>query len=84
MKTHHQTPPQVIPSYMRLAQIIGNPKAEPPIPPIIPVSSSTWWSWVKDGKAPSPIKLSDRVTAWRSTDIYELVEKLSAEGSDNA
>lgn len=84
MKTQNQTPLPSISSYMRLSQIIGNPKATPPIPPIIPVSSSTWWSWVKDGKAPSPLKLSARVTAWHSKDIYELVEKLSAGGSDNA
>lgn len=30
--------------YLRLAQIIGNPKANPPIPALIPVSKSTWWA----------------------------------------
>ncbi len=36
--------------YLRLPQIIGNPKADPPIPPIIPVSKSTWWAGVKSGR----------------------------------
>ena len=30
-------------SYLRLPQISGNPKADPPIPPVYPVSKSTWW-----------------------------------------
>jgi hypothetical protein len=60
--------------YLRLPQIIGNPKAEPPIPPIIPVSKSTWWNWVKEGKAPQSIKLGQRVTVWRVEDIRAMVE----------
>jgi len=43
--------------YVRLSQIIGNPKADPPIPPIIPVSKSTWWAGVKSGLYPRPVKL---------------------------
>ena len=31
-------------SYLRLPQIIGNPKADPPISPVYPVSKSTWWA----------------------------------------
>jgi len=29
--------------FLRLTQIIGNPKAKPPVLAIIPVSKSTWW-----------------------------------------
>ena len=32
---------------LRIKQIIGDPKAEPPIEAIIPVSRSTWWAGVK-------------------------------------
>lgn len=60
--------------YLRLPQIIGNPNAKPPIPPIIPVSKSTWWQWVKEGKAPQSIKLGQRVTVWRVEDIIAMVE----------
>ncbi len=61
--------------YVRLRQIIGNPKVG--IPPIIPVSKSTWWAGVKSGRFPQPIKLSERVTAWSVTSIRDLIEEQS-------
>ena len=39
----------------------------------IPVSKSTWWAGVKNGRYPKPVKLSTRVTAWRVEDIRELI-----------
>ena len=42
---------------------------------IYPVSKSTWWAGVKDGRFPQPIKLGPRVTAWRVEDIKALIEK---------
>ena len=60
--------------FLRLNQIIGNPKAIPPIPAIIPVSKSTWWAGVKSGRYPRPIKtLGQRITAWRVEDILAFV-----------
>jgi hypothetical protein len=59
--------------FLRLPQIIGNPKAEPPIPPLIPVKKSCWWQMVRDGRAPKPVKLGPRVTAWRVEDIRALI-----------
>lgn len=41
----------------------------------IPVARSTWWAGVKDGRFPKPVKLGDRVTAWRAEDILALVER---------
>jgi predicted DNA-binding transcriptional regulator AlpA len=43
---------------------------------IIPVSKSTWWTGVKNGKFPKPSKLSERTTVWRESDIRALVEAL--------
>lgn len=40
----------------------------------IPVSKSTWWAGVKDGRFPKPIKLGARVTVWRVEDIRALYE----------
>ena len=62
--------------YLRLPQIIGNPKTEPPIPAVIPVSKSTWWNGVKTGRFPKPTKLGPRITAWRVEDILALIESL--------
>jgi len=59
--------------FLRLSQIIGNPKAVPPIPPIIPVKKSTWWAGVKSRRYPQPLKLSPRVTVWRVEDIRALI-----------
>lgn len=33
------------------------------------VSGSSVWAWVKAGKFPKPIKLSERCTAWDSADV---------------
>ena len=62
--------------YLRLSHIIGNRKAEPPVPPIIPVSKSTWWDGVSKGRFPAPVKLGPRITAWRVEDIRALLKQL--------
>lgn len=41
----------------------------------IPVSKSTWWAGVKDGRFPKPVKLGERITVWRVEDIRELLDK---------
>ncbi|WAP69947.1 helix-turn-helix transcriptional regulator [Jiella pelagia] len=40
----------------------------------IPVSKSTWWAGVKDGRFPKPVKLGSRITVWRAEDIRALIE----------
>lgn len=60
--------------FVRLHQILGNPKAKPPIPPIIPIGRSSWWAGVKDGRYPQPIKFGPRTTCWRAEDIQELID----------
>lgn len=59
---------------LRLSQIVGNLKADPPVPPIIPVSKATWWAGVRSGRYPKPVKLSPGVTAWRAEDIRKLIQ----------
>ena len=61
--------------FVRIAQILGKPKANPPLLPIIPVSKSTWWAGVKSGRYPNPVKLSVGVTAWRVEDIRALLDQ---------
>lgn len=63
-------------AFLRLTQIIGNPKANPPIPAIIPFSKSKLWADVKAGKFPAPVKLGKRCTAWRSEDIRRYIESV--------
>ncbi len=62
--------------YLRLPHIIGDAKASPPIPAVIPVSKSTWWAGVKSGRYPQPVRtLGLRITAWRVEDIRALIQQ---------
>lgn len=63
--------------YLRLKQIIGNKKTNPPITPIIPIGKTLWWQKVKEGQFPQPIKLSSRITVWRVEDIRQLLNTMS-------
>jgi predicted DNA-binding transcriptional regulator AlpA len=38
-------------------------------PAIVPISSATLWRKCKAGDFPKPVKLSERVTAWRVSDV---------------
>jgi prophage regulatory protein len=59
--------------FLRLSAIIA------PNGPI-PVSKSTWWQGVRDGRFPKPVKLGPNTTAWRVEDILSLIEQISATG----
>jgi prophage regulatory protein len=41
----------------------------------IPVSKSTWWSYVRSGLAPKPIKIGPKITAWRAEDVRAFIER---------
>lgn len=59
---------------LRLREILGDKKANPPLPPMIPICRSSWWAGVKAGKYPAPVKLGERTTAWKVADILALIE----------
>ena len=44
---------------------------------LFPVSKSTWWAGVKEGKFPCPIRIGPRCTAWRRSDIEAFLRNLS-------
>ena len=63
--------------FLRLPQIIGTRKTNPPTPPLIPVGRSTWLKGVKDGRYPAPVKgLGSRITVWRVEDILALIDHI--------
>ena len=70
--------------FFRLPHIIGDRKAIPPIPPIIPVSRSGWYAGVKSGRFPKPVKtLGERIALWRVEDVMNLVDELGlAQGEE--
>lgn len=45
---------------------------------IVPVSKSTWWSWCASGKAPKPVKLSERTTVWSYREIIAYMNQAMA------
>lgn len=72
----HQLPET---GFLRLRQIIGNPHADPPIPPLLPISRSALYEGVRMGKYPKPVQLGPRTSAYPVEAIRELLEKLAAE-----
>ena len=52
--------------YVRQSQLIPAP---------VPFSSATLWRRVKAGTFPKPVKLSERVTAWRGFEITTAVPR---------
>lgn len=60
--------------FVRLSQI-GNPKADPPVTPVLPLSKSTLCQGVLTGRFPQPYKmLGPRTTVWCAADIRALFE----------
>lgn len=49
-------------AYVRQSQLI---------PAVLPFSVATLWRKVKNGTFPKPVKLSERITAWRVEDICQ-------------
>jgi len=54
----------------------------PQVLEIVPVSKSTWWLRVKEGRYPKPVKLSRRCTAWKMSDVMALLENGMKEGGE--
>lgn len=63
-------------AYLRIRQIIGDPKANPPIPPIIPISRSAFLKGVKEGKYPQPIVLGPRTKVWALASILAVFDSM--------
>lgn len=56
-----QQPAPSIPhtGFLRLDQVLQ----------LIPISQSSWYSGIKNGRFPQPVKLGPRTTAYRAEDI---------------
>lgn len=63
--------------FLRLRQIIGDPKAKPPVPPLIPIKKSTWWAGIRSGRFPKAVKFEGgRASFWRVDDIRALIKSI--------
>ncbi|MDB4363188.1 AlpA family phage regulatory protein [Pseudomonadales bacterium] len=49
----------------------------PEVLTLIPISRSSWYKGIQDGRFPKPVKLSTRTAAWRVEDIEKLISEIS-------
>lgn len=56
--------------FLRLPQVLE----------ILPISKSTWWKGIKEGRFPRPVKLTERTSAWLREDIESLCDQLVSSG----
>jgi predicted DNA-binding transcriptional regulator AlpA len=50
----------------------------------IPVAPSTIWKYIQEGMFPRPLKLSPRVTVWRTSEVREWIAKRAADNAGAA
>lgn len=62
--------------FLKLRHVLGDPKANPPIPAIVPVCKATWFAGQKgpNPRFPSPVRIGDgRGTFYKVEDIRKLI-----------
>ncbi|MEO8008397.1 MAG: AlpA family phage regulatory protein [Betaproteobacteria bacterium] len=47
----------------------------PAILAVFPVSKTTWYAGMAEGRYPQSVKISGKATAWRAEDIRGLIER---------
>lgn len=67
MKTQTYTLPET--GFVRLPDVLK----------VFPVSRSTWWAGIKEGRYPAPVKLGVKMSAWRVDDIRNLITEMGGE-----
>lgn len=77
MQTQIITLPQT--GYVRLPLLVGEAKTGKP--GVLPFSASTLWRRVRLGTFPAPVKLSERVTAWKAEDIRQWLDEQGKEAA---
>ncbi|RYD78303.1 MAG: AlpA family phage regulatory protein [Verrucomicrobiaceae bacterium] len=66
------TSPSEMDGYLRLSQVLK----------LIPVSRSTWYRGVKDGRYPRQVRISTRLSGWRISDVHRFLEAAAEVISD--
>jgi len=54
--------------YLRLPQVLER----------LPMSASSWWRGIQEGRYPKSTKLGSRMSAWRESEIQTVVEQLNS------
>jgi predicted DNA-binding transcriptional regulator AlpA len=69
--------------YVRLCQIVGDPKANPPIPALLAVGKSSFWAGIKTGRYPKGIKIGPRTTVWSLEAVRNAIQKNVVQGGQH-
>jgi predicted DNA-binding transcriptional regulator AlpA len=65
-------------AFLRLHQIIGDPRASPPVPALIPISKSTLYRAIARGVFPPPSKqMSPGCSLWHTEAVIAALEDRS-------
>ncbi|MFA5919786.1 MAG: AlpA family phage regulatory protein [Methylococcaceae bacterium] len=63
-------------AFLRIWQIVGDRKRG--IEPLLPIGRTSFLNGVKAGKYPKSVKLGERTTVWRKSDIVALLDSIGA------
>jgi predicted DNA-binding transcriptional regulator AlpA len=67
--------------FVRLRQLVGDKRAKPPVPGMLPMSAATVWRLVNEGTFPAPVKLGANTTAWRMSDVQAWADAFTEGGA---
>jgi len=62
--------------FLRLTEIVNDRHG----PGLIRASRSFWYQRIDEGRAPPPLKLGPRASAWRGRDIRDLINWIDSHG----
>lgn len=62
---------------LRIDEICGDPRKG--IPRMVPVDRESWRLGVLNGRYPQPIRIGQRFTVWKLSDIEKLLDQISQE-----
>jgi prophage regulatory protein len=63
------------PKYKRLVRLTESIGDEG----LLPISRATFYGYIQEGRIPKPIKLGERISAWREQDILDFINSCEME-----
>lgn len=61
---------------LRIRHVIGDPRANPPQPGLLPISKAGWYRGIKAGRFPRGVAIGPRSVGWRLSDLNRCFENL--------
>lgn len=61
-------------AFLRIDQVLA----------LVPIARSTLWLWCRTNRFPRPVKLSERTTTWRRSDVVAWLEAHAAAHDERA